>query len=56
MNLEKKIHKDLNLDFKSFRENENVITRVFNNNITRNAYKRNDRNNNVYHYCEKKNH
>ena len=50
----RKSQNDLNLDFKSFKENDDVITRFFNNNIKRNVYTHNNRNNNVYIYCEKK--
>ena len=51
----RKSQNDLNLDFKFFREDDDVITRVFNNNIKRNVYTYNDRNNNMCVHCEKKN-
>ena len=50
----RKFYKSSNLDFKFFKENDDVTMRVFNNNIKRNAYMYNDYNNNVYIYCEKK--
>ena len=50
----RKFQNDLNSDFKSFKKDNDVITRVFDNNIKRNVYTHNDRNNNVYVYCEKK--
>ena len=50
----RKFYKDSNLNFKSFKENENVITRVFNNNITRSAYIYDDHNNNICRYYKKK--
>ena len=52
----RKFQDDLNLDFKFFKEDDDVITRVFNNNIKRNIYTHNDRNNNVCVYYEKKDH
>ena len=50
----RKSQNDLNLNFKLFREDNDVITRVSDNNIKRNVYTYNDRNNNIYIYCEKK--
>ena len=50
----RKSQNDSNLDFKSFREDNDVITRVFNNNIKRNIYTHDDRNNDIYIYYKKK--
>ena len=50
----RKFYKDLNLDFKSFREDDDVTMRVFNNNIKRSVYTHNDRNNDVCVRCKKK--
>ena len=50
----RKSQNDSNLDFKFFKKDDDVTTRVFNNNIKRNVYTHNNRNNNVYIYCEKK--
>ena len=52
----RKFYNDSNSDFKSLRKNGDLITRVFNNNIKRNAYTHNNRNNNVYIHYKKKNH
>ena len=52
----RKSQNDLNLEFKFFKENDDVITRVFDNNIKRNVYTHNDRNNNVYVHYKKKDH
>ena len=52
----RKSQNDLNLNFKSFKKDNDVITRVFNNNIKRNVYTHNNRNNNVCVYYKKKNH
>ena len=52
----RKSYNNLNLDFKSFRENDDVTTRVFNNNIKRNVNTHNNRNNNVCVHYKKKNH
>ena len=51
----RKFQNDLNSDFKSLRENNDAITRVSDNNIKRNVYTYNDRNNNMCVHCEKKN-
>ena len=50
----RKFYNNSNSDFKSLREDNDVTTRVFDNNIKRNVYTHNNRNNNVYIYCEKK--
>ena len=50
----RKSQNDLNSDFKFFKENNDVITRVFDNNIKRNVYTHDDRNNDICVYCEKK--
>ena len=50
----RKSQNDLNSDFKSFREDNDAITRVFNNNIKRNVYTHNNRNNDVCVYYKKK--
>ena len=52
----RKSQNDLNLDFKSFRGDSDAITRASDNNIKRNVYTHNDRNNNVCVYYEKKGH
>ena len=52
----RKFQNDSNLDFKSFREDDDVITRVFNNDIKWNVYTHNNRNNDVCVHYEKKNH
>ena len=52
----RKSQNDSNLDFKSFKKDDDVITRVFNNNIKRNVYTHNNRNNNICVYYKKKNH
>ena len=50
----RKFQNDSNLDFKPFKENDDVITRVSDNNIKRNVYTHNDRNNNVCVHYKKK--
>ena len=50
----RKSQNDLNLDFKSFKRNNDAITRAFNNNIKRNVYTHNNRNNDIYVYYKKK--
>ena len=50
----RKSYNNLNLNFKSLREDNDVTTRVFNNNIKRNANTHNNYNNNVCVYYEKK--
>ena len=52
----RKFQNDSNSDFKFFKENNDAITRVFDNNIKRNVYTHDDRNNNVCVYYEKKDH
>ena len=50
----RKFQNDSNLDFKSFREDDDVTTRVFNNDIKRSVYTYNNRNNDVYIHYKKK--
>ena len=50
----RKFHNNSNLDFKFFRKDNNVTTRVSDNNIKRNFNTYNDRNNNVCVYYKKK--
>ena len=50
----RKSQNDSNSDFKSFKKDSDIITRVFDNDIKRNVYTHNDRNNNMCVYCEKK--
>ena len=50
----RKSQNDLNLDFKFLKKDNDVIMRVFNNNIKRNVYTHNNRNNNMCVYYEKK--
>ena len=52
----RKSQNDSNLDFKFFKKDDDVTTRVFNNNIKRNVYTHNNRNNNVCVYYKKKDH
>ena len=52
----RKSQNDLNLNFKFFKWDDDVITRVFDNNIKRNVYTHNDRNNNVCVHYKKKDH
>ena len=51
----RKSQNDSNLDFKFFKKDDDVTTRVFNNNIKRNVYTHNNRNNDVCVYYKKKN-
>ena len=51
----RKFQNDLNSNFKSFKKDNDVITRVSDNNIKRNVYTHNNCNNDVCVYCEKKN-
>ena len=50
----RKSQNDLNLDFKSFKENNDAITRAFNNDIKRNVYTHNNRNYNICVHYKKK--
>ena len=50
----RKFQNDLNSNFKSFKEDNDIITRVFNNNIKRNVYTHNNRNNDMCVHYEKK--
>ena len=50
----RKFQNDSNSDFKSFKEDDDVITRVSDNNIKRNVYTHNNRNNNVCVHYKKK--
>ena len=50
----RKSQNDLNSDFKFFRKDDDAITRVFDNDIKRNVYTHNNRNNNVCVYYKKK--
>ena len=50
----RKSQNDSNLNFKPLREDGDAITRVSDNDIKRNVYTHDDRNNNVCVYCEKK--
>ena len=50
----RKFYNNLNSNFKFFKENNDVTTRVFNNNIKRNVNTHDNRNNNVYVYYKKK--
>ena len=50
----RKFQNDSNLDFKSFKENNDAITRASDNNIKRNVHTHNNRNNDVYVYYKKK--
>ena len=52
----RKSQNDSNLDFKSFKEDNDAITRAFDNNIKRNVYTHNNRNNDMYVYYKKKGH
>ena len=52
----RKSQNDSNLDFKSFKENDDVIARVFDNDIKRNVHTHNDRSNDVCVHYEKKGH
>ena len=52
----RKSQNDSNSDFKSLKKDNDAITRAFNNDIKRNVYIYDDRNNDVYVYCEKKGH
>ena len=49
----RKFYNDLNLNFKSLREDNDVTTRVLNNNIKRSSNTHNNRNNDIY-VCYKK--
>ena len=50
----RKFYNNSNSDFKFFKEDNDVITRVFDNNIKRNVYTHNNRNNNICVYYKKK--
>ena len=50
----RKSQNDLNLDFKSFKGDSDAITRASDNNIKRNVYTHNNRNNNICVYYKKK--
>ena len=50
----RKFYNNLNSDFKFFKKDNDITTHIFNNNIKRNAYTYNDRNNNVCIYYKKK--
>ena len=50
----RKSQNDSNLNFKSFKEDDDAITRVFNNNTKRNVYTHNNRNNDVCVHYKKK--
>ena len=50
----RKFYNDSNSDFKPLKENNDVTTRVFDNNIKRNANTHNDRNNDICVYYKKK--
>ena len=50
----RKSQNDSNSDFKSFREDDDVTARAFDNNIKRNVYTHNNRNNDVCVHYEKK--
>ena len=50
----RKFQDDSNSNFKSFKEDDDVITRASDNDIKRNVYTHNDRNNDVCVHCEKK--
>ena len=50
----RKSQNDSNLDFKFFKKDDDVTTRVFNNNIKRNVYTHNNRNNDIYIHYKKK--
>ena len=50
----RKSQNDLNSDFKSFKKNDDVTTRVFNNNIKWNVYTHNNRNNDICVHYKKK--
>ena len=52
----RKSQNDSNSDFKFFKKDNDVTTRAFDNNIKRNVYTHNNRNNNVCVYYEKKDH
>ena len=50
----RKSQNDLNSNFKSFKKDDDVITRVFNNDIKRNVHTHNNRNNDVCVHYKKK--
>ena len=50
----RKLYNNLNLNFKFFKEDNDVTTRIFDNDIKRNANTHNDRNNNICVYYKKK--
>ena len=51
----RKSQNDSNLDFKFFKKDDDVIMRVSDNDIKRNVYTHNNRNNDMCVYYEKKN-
>ena len=52
----RKFYDNSNLNFKFFKKDNDITTRVFNNDIKRNVNTHNDRNNNVYVHYKKKDH
>ena len=50
----RKFYNNSNSNLKSLKKDNDVTTRVFDNNIKRSVNTHNNRNNNVYVYCEKK--
>ena len=50
----RKFQNDSNSDFKSLKEDNDAITRAFDNDIKRNVYTHNNRNNDVCVHYEKK--
>ena len=50
----RKSQNDSNSNFKPFRENNDVTTRASDNDIKRNVYTHNNRNNDMCVHCEKK--
>ena len=52
----RKSQNDSNSNFKFFKRDNDVITRVFDNDIKRNVYTHNNRNNNMCVHYEKKSH